>query len=195
MNNTLTHAEREFEILGKLIDPNNPDSTPIIWEFKDEILALVKKFEESGQSGGSAPFTASAISQAVKKLCMHEPVGPITGEDWEWDNTPCERSSGRIIYQNNRLSSVFKDGKDGTPYYIDAVVFRNQNGACFTGKVYKPFEVSSKQYIKAFPFYPKIFYIDVIDTEVAKDDWESELMDPKQLDEVRAYYDFEAADK
>jgi hypothetical protein len=49
--------------------------------------------------------------------------------------------------------------------------------------------VGKKGYIKSFPFTPKTFYIDVKDVEVAKDDWESFVVDPSQLDEVREYYD------
>ena len=50
-------------------------------------------------------------------------------------------------------------------------------------------KVGSAQYIKSFPFEPKTFYIDVIEEEVAKDDWEMYLKDPKQLEKVWEYYD------
>jgi len=49
--------------------------------------------------------------------------------------------------------------------------------------------IGSKCYIKSFPFTPKSFYIDVRDVEVEKDDWESFVVDTKQLDEVKEYYD------
>jgi hypothetical protein len=52
MTNTQSHAKRELEILFK----TTPDA--IIREFETEILALCEKFGQSGQSGGSAPFTA-----------------------------------------------------------------------------------------------------------------------------------------
>ena len=68
MNNTLTHAQRELDILVKSCP--DPENRPIIEGFIPEILALVEKFGKSGQSGGSAPYTATAISQAVKKLCL-----------------------------------------------------------------------------------------------------------------------------
>ena len=59
-----TDAEKELDILIKTtIDA-------IIRDFIPEILALCEKFGESGQSGGSAPYTAKAISQAVEKLCL-----------------------------------------------------------------------------------------------------------------------------
>ena len=78
MTNTKSHAIRELEILEK----TTPDA--IISPFKNEIIALCHKFGESGQSGGSAPYTASAISQAVKKLMMQETIAPLTGSDDEW---------------------------------------------------------------------------------------------------------------
>ena len=64
MSNTKNKAKREFEILKKTV------KDAIIAPFEKEILALVDKFDNSGQSGGSAPYAANAISQAVKKLCL-----------------------------------------------------------------------------------------------------------------------------
>jgi len=59
--------------------------------------------------------------------------------------------------------------------------------------------VGSSQNIKSFPFRPKTFYIDVIDTEwadkeglVKKDGvgwWTSVIKDESQLDKVWEYYD------
>ena len=118
MGNTLTHAQRELDILVKSC--SDPDNRPIIEEFIPEILALVEKFGESGQSGGSAPYTAMAISQAVKHLCLQEPVCDIMGIDEEW-NDVSESLSGNELYQNNRLSSIFKEGKDGNPYYLSLI--------------------------------------------------------------------------
>ena len=72
MSNTTDKATLEFEVLRSTVDD------AIIMPFEKEILALVDKFGESGQSGGSAPYTAGAISSAVKKLCMQEPICDIT---------------------------------------------------------------------------------------------------------------------
>lgn len=112
MNNTLSHAQREIDILLKTVDE------PIIKDFIPEILKLVKKFGNSGQSGGSAPYYAKAISQAIEKLCLQQPLCPITGIDEEW----CELDySDKMQYQNNRESAIFKES-NGECYYIDAVV-------------------------------------------------------------------------
>ena len=61
MTNTQKFAKRELDILAATV----PDA--IVTPFAKEILALCEAFGKSGQSGGSAPYTASAISQAIKK--------------------------------------------------------------------------------------------------------------------------------
>jgi hypothetical protein len=66
-------AVREFAILRRTTED------AIILPFEKEILALVDKFNNSGQSGGSAPYTAAALSQAVKNLCLQNPICDITG--------------------------------------------------------------------------------------------------------------------
>lgn len=191
MNNK--KAQREFKILNKTV------KNPIIAPFEEEILALVAKFNNSGQSGGSAPYTASAISQAVEKLCLQKPLCDITGIEEEWN---CYYEVGDDKrYQNNRLSSIFKESKDSKPYYLDAIVFKNQNGTCFIGnsvKLPNGEMLTSRQFIK-LPFKPKTFYIDVIETEwadetetVKKDGggwWTSKIKDINQLDEVFEYYE------
>lgn len=188
MSNTKNKAVIEFDILKKTV------KDAIIMPFKDEILALVDKFGESGQSGGSAPYTAEAISQAVKKLCLQKPICPITGIDDEW----FEHDDGH--FQNTRLSSIFKKTKDGKPYYLDAIVFEGQNGSAFTSNSVKLKDGSvlkSRQFIK-LPFNPKTFYIDVIETEWADKEetvkkegggwWTSVVKDESQLKEIFKYY-------
>lgn len=195
-SHTGSHAKRELEILvANATDPNN---RPIIEEFIPEILALCEKFGNSGQSGGSALFVASALSQAIKKLCLYETIAPLTGEDTEW-NDITTNNNGEPMFQNNRNSAVFKDGKNGKAYYIDAVVKRTESGSCWSGPFWMSREdyltgnrdlmVKSRFFIKSFPFTPKTFYIDVIEEEVAEGDWEMYLKDPKQLEEVYEYYD------
>lgn len=190
MNNVGNHAKREIEILCSTnTDPNN---RPIIEEFKDEIIALCEKFGNSGQSGGSAPYTASAISQAIKHLCMFEVIAPLTGEDDEWGDI--RNYGGKMEYQNKRDSGVFKNS-DGTVTYNNDVIKRCPDGGCWSGPLYLTREdaLNSKNRlrfkVKGFPFKPKTFYIDVLEEEVEKDDWIMWVKDPKQLDEVYEYYD------
>lgn len=187
MNNCGSHAKRELEILFKISENKSEDEQPIIKEFASEIIALVDKFGASGQSGGSAPYVASAISEAIKKLCMFEVISPITGEDNEWNKI---ENCGDVTYQNKRDSRIFKDeGKQ--PYFIDAIVWKTQKGFYYSGSALsKSFNrINSANSIKSFPFVPKTFYVDVIENEVSKDNWEFYIKDESQLKEVFEYYD------
>lgn len=175
MTNTQSFAERELTILSKsATDKNN---RPIIEPFKKEIISLCEAFGKSGQSGGSAPYTATALSQAIKKLLLQEPICPITGIDDEWMNV-AEYGGGKnekeCVWQNNRCGCLFM-GANKKPYYLDAIVWKEEDGNTYTGrgstksgKVY-----TSRQYIKSFPFIPKTFYIDVV-KEILPSDWAEE---------------------
>lgn len=185
MSITLSHARREFEILLKAYpDPGNP---PIVKEFMPEMLSLIEKFGRSGQSGGSVHITAAVLCSTIKSLCLQEPISPIMGTDDEWVDVT-EISAGRILFQNNRCSAVFRDGKDGVPHFIDAIVFKyaDENGQ-FTsnsGVLKKDgSRVGSQQYVR-LPFTPKKFYIDVIEV-----DGETHVKDERQLKKVFKYYD------
>lgn len=172
MTNTQSHAQRELDILLK----TTPDA--IIRHFIPEILALCEAFGNSGQSGGSAPLTARALADVIKALCLHRPIVPLTGEDTEWN----EISDG--VFQNNRCSAVFKENSG--VYYLDAIIWKTQKGTTWTGDTKDG--IRSRQFIKSFPFKPKTFYIDVIEHEVGKDNWEFEIKDKEQLKEVAEYY-------
>ena len=194
MTNSQSHAKRELEILAK----TTPDA--IVIPFAKEIIALCEAFEKSGQSGGSAPYTASVISQAVKTLMSFETLAPLTGEDSEWTDVT-SNNDGKPMFQNNRDSRVFKDGKEGKAYFIDAIVFDGDIGGRFTGNgsvTHNAENIGSTQYIKEFPFKPKTFYVDVIDhrwadkeektPDVNGDWWTHSIKDEKQLEEVFGFY-------
>lgn len=202
MTNTQSYAKQELEILAATV-PNS-----IVTPFAKEILALCEAFGRSGQSGGSAPMTASAISQAVKKLLLQEPICDVTGYENEWFEVS-EMGDGSITYQNSRCSALFKDGIKSKAHYLDAIVWKGvEDYDTFTGRVYiddKGFElIGSSQFVK-FPFKPKTFYIDVVRVPIAKEEAECKgmhyiedgfnecyytiLKDPKQLDKVFMYYD------
>ena len=178
MTNTQSYAQRELDILIK----TTPDA--IIRHFVPEILALYEAFGKSGQSGGSAPYTAGALADAIKKLCLQRPIAPITSEDSEW-NDISDMDNG--TFQNNRCSAIFKDKKTGKAYYLDAISWKTQKGSTWHGTTKEG--ITSRQFIKSFPFKPKTFVIDVIETEVGKGDWEFTIKNISDLDEVSAYYD------
>lgn len=201
-SNTYLKAVKEFDILEKSYNHKDLDKRPVILDFKKEILAVVEKFGKSGQSGRSAPFYAHAISSAIKDLCMHDPLYGITGEDWEWNDVSIFGDGSRHG-QNNRLGSVFKEEGSSRSYYIDAIVFKDQNGSTFTSGnnviLSNGDTVGSAQYIKSFPFRQKTFYIDVIATEWADKEekvekpggswWTFKIKDESQLKDVFEYYD------
>jgi len=184
MSNLIEHAKYEFLKLGyKPIEDCEDD--PNKW-IQENVLALLEVFSKQGHSGGSAPYTIDMF----KKLASFEPISPILCTDDEWSNIS---SAGAFndTYQNIRCYSIFKDGINGKPHYIDAIVWRNQNGNQYTGnnvRNSKNEKIHSSQNIK-IPFYPKTFYIDVIDYEIAPDDWESRIKDESQLKEVWKYYE------
>lgn len=201
MTNTQSYAKQELDILEATV----PDA--IILPFREEILALCEKFGESGQSGGSAPYTATAISKAIKSLLLQEPICDITGHKDEWVNIS-ECMGGNKTWQNKRCGGLFKS-EDGEVRYIDAIVWKGvEEYDTFCGRVYvdeKDFKlISSKQIIKGFPFKPKTFYIDVIRIPITKEEAERRdlhyiedenggcyytiLRDVKQLDSVYKYY-------
>jgi hypothetical protein len=194
MSKTASHAKRELDILFV----TTPDA--LINEFADEIIALCEKFGDSGQSGGSAPYTAGAISEAVKKLCLQQTIAPLTGSDDEW-NDITGINNNEPMFQNNRDSRVFKYGKDGKACFIEAIVFRGDIGGSFAGGATLPNgkEIKSSQTIKSFPFKPKTFFVDVIDhrwkgteekiPDINGDWWTHSIKDEKQLDTVFEYYE------
>lgn len=168
-SNTYYFAKRELSILSKsAVDPND---RPIIEPFKKEILELCDKFGKSGQSGGSAPYTASAICQSLKKLLLEEPICPIMDIPDEWVDLS-SYSDGEYVLQNKRCSGLFKS-KDGC-WYIDAIIFKEENGITYSGwAIDNNVVITSRQYVKSFPFIPKTFYIDVV-KEILPEDWQQE---------------------
>jgi hypothetical protein len=194
----------QYELDRLLKKAEEKGETPIVKEFVPEIMSLVQRFADSGQSGGSAPFTAGAITEVLKKLLAQEPLGGVENTEDEWSDTISEDID---TYQNRRLSSVFKEGKDGKPYYLNSIVFvpeGKEYGFTSGGVMISEGNeetVGSSHYIKSFPFEPKTFKITVQEKEYRKlkdgtlieEDgggwWESWLKDPKQLDEVWEYYD------
>lgn len=186
----IEHAKLELELSGLF----NEEGDFYEGATGKAVMELIEVFAKQGHSGMSAPIVADLF----KRLANYEPLQPITGKDEEWSDVR-DLGDGVPWYQNKRCSALFKDGEDGKPYYIDAIVKRDQKGICWSGMAWLSEEdyksgdrskmVGKRGYIKSFPFTPKTFYIDVKDVEVAKDDWESFIVDPSQLDDARQYYD------
>lgn len=146
MTNAYNHAKKELSLLVK----NYPDS--VINAFTTDILALCETFGNEISNEHQAAFTAHTLGTAIKKLCLFEVLSPLTGDDSEWS----EPQDGGIM-QNLRCPTVFKT-KDRKPYFLDAILWRGEAGEMFAGTVE---DISSSQTIKAFPFEPRTFYVDV----------------------------------
>lgn len=210
MTNTQKFAKQELDVLSATV----PDA--ILIPFSKEILALCEAFGKSGQSGSSAPYTATVISKAIKKLCLQEPICDVTGHESEWSE-PLESGKSKDITwrQNGRCSALFLEtthfvsGDVSRAYYLDAITWKGvEDWDTFNGSVYyddRNFElISSRQYVK-FPFKPKTFYVDVVRVPITEKEAESRnlhyikdgfdecyytiLKDPKQLENVFKYYD------
>ena len=140
MSNLLTHAKEE---LRRLRDPaDGPDEMQDAIEAN--VLKIVEVFAEAGHSGSSAPYTLGIL----QKVLAFEPVTPLTGEDDEW---VIHDHDDRCYAQNKRCGRVFKQ-RDGVAYDIEAVVFRDPDGSCWTG-------ADSHRDI-TFPYVPKTEIVD-----------------------------------
>ena len=114
MNSYERHAELEFRAAGWLNDDGS---------FKDEtqkmicehVMKLLDVFAEEGHSGSSAPYAINLF----KQLASFEPVVPLTGEDWEW------QECGPGVFQNLRCGHVFKsaDRFNGQAYDGEGIIF------------------------------------------------------------------------
>ena len=160
MSNLEFHARNEFRAAG-WVDENG--------KFKDEmqeaicthVLKLLEVFSDEDHSGSSAPYAINLFSTLAK----FEPLVPLTGEDWEWNDV--SEYSGRDngpVYQNKRCSHVFKDNTGA--YDIDGIVFWEWYTDPETGEKSKSYFTGrgSRVYV-TFPYTPKIEYHERITDE------------------------------
>lgn len=117
MNNYQTHALREFRSAG-WIDAEGKYCDEMQEAICKHVLALLDVFADEGHSGSSAPYTINLF----KTLAYFKPIGPLTGEDSEWNDVSGHGGPEEGPYfQNNRASHVFKDSTGA--YDINGIVF------------------------------------------------------------------------
>lgn len=116
--NLIEHAKREFELMGW------PGEDTMQKAMCDGVLALLEVFGNQGHSGFSANYAIGIFD----KLVRFQTIGPLTGEDDEW-NEVSEDENGKL-YQNRRDSEVFKD--DNGPRWINGIIFRDADGSTYT---------------------------------------------------------------
>ena len=178
------HAQLELELSGYFKE----DSDFYGGMTGKAVMELIEVFANQGHSGMSAGIVASLFS----KLANYEPLQPVTGRDEEWAEA-FNDSNGHPVYQNKRCSAMFKHA-GGRVTYNDSIVKRCLNGTTWTGPLYLTREDAINNVnkieveVRGFPFTPKTFYIDVLEEEIAKDDWIMWVAYPPQLDEVFEYY-------
>ena len=117
-SNLERHAREEFRAAG-WVDENGQYIDEMQEAICRHILELLKVFADEGHSGSTAPYTV----RMFEKLALFEPIVPLTGEDWEWNEV------GPGVFQNKRCSRVFKqaDRFDGQAYDLDGRVFYEWN--------------------------------------------------------------------
>lgn len=108
---TLSHAERELDILGLTKDSEDELNRLM----REDILDIIDMFSTQGHSGVSASYAIGIL----EKLLRFEPITPLTGEDDEW---VALGYSDDVYYQNKRSSRIFK-GTDGRAYDIEGIIF------------------------------------------------------------------------
>lgn len=148
MSNLVDHAKKELDLIGMTENSDEMNSS-----MRSHILHMIEEFAKEGHSGFSASWTISCL----EKLMRFEPISPLTGEDWEWNE------AGDGLYQNNRCSTVFKDANrfDGQPYDINGKIFvehyYNKDGEERTSS----YANGDSHVVITFPYTPKTEYIDI----------------------------------
>ena len=138
MSNLHKHALAEFKAAG-WTDENGKFNDDMQEDICKHVLKLIDLFSDEGHSGSSAPYAINLFS----RLAKFEPLTPLTGEDWEWNDT----GHG---YQNKRASHVFKD-YNGECYDIDGKVFWEWQ--MFEGEPYKTYYTSRDSRVPVtFPY-------------------------------------------
>ena len=122
------------------------------------VQKLLDVFHGEGHPGTSAPYAIDLFS----KLAKFEPIVPLTGEDWEWEDLSEYHRDGVKSFQNKRCSHVFKqsDRFDGQAYDIDGKVFWEWS-ISDNGEKFKSYFTSSESHVPiTFPYTPKVEYVE-----------------------------------
>lgn len=145
MSNLIEHAKREFKAIGYPPLDQEQEDGPNKW-IQENLIELLEVFSKQGHSGFSAGYCINAFN----KLARFEPLAPLTGEDWEWQEV------AENLWQNIRCSRVFKD-EQGCAYDIEGRVFVEPNGSAYTSK--------DSRVPVIFPYTPKTEQVQVSEEE------------------------------
>lgn len=190
-SNLVKHAISEFKYAGWL----SPDVDESQKWIMDDILKLLTTISRQGHSG----FSINYCIDHFINLAKFGIISPLEDKEDQWSDV--SSFGGGTCYQNKRLSSVFKDIEDDKAYYLDAILWREVGRIDGNGNIIEEYSgvysgrattnngesISSCQYIK-FPFYPKSFYVDVINVDARSGYSEYKVKDESQLTAVFEYY-------
>ena len=95
----LDYAKSELDRIHK-------DEDGMQEQINNDILEIVKVFEDQGHSGFSSGYAINAL----ERLLNFKPLTPLTGENDEWQEII--RIGSIRTFQNKRLSSLFMDKRD-----------------------------------------------------------------------------------
>ena len=181
MSNLVEYAKRELELAG-LFDKDSDYGGAL----GKAVTELVEVFSRQGYSGASATMTLNLFNRVAR----FKPILPLTFRDDEWVEYAKDK------YQNVRNSAVFKEGKDGRPYYIYAyrkiATFSDGHKSSWNGVInLLDGKYIGRCYIKDPRNMPTIDFEIPIKEE--DDDWDflPISIEDKCLDELKKYYDLE----
>lgn len=145
---TKSHAETELDLIF--------GSDEMDQMMKANVLELIEVFSKQGHSGFSAPYCVDIF----EKVALHKTLSPLTGNDNEWMDVSeylTDNGSTEKVYQNKRLSSVFKTVTNGKSfcYDIDSLVRYDISDSGY--KIYYTRGSDRRKGIK-FPYTQKIKY-------------------------------------
>ncbi len=180
MSNLVKHAEIELKIAGLFDKDSDYDGA-----LGNATLDLIKVFAKQGHSG----MSASMVRNLFHKLANYKPLTPLTLKDDEWGECSTNNS-----YQNLRNSAVFKEGKEGKPYYINAyTMIKSDNGGSWSGSLLlKDNKRVKRCYPKDIKNMPTIKITPpLVQHSKEASDWDFLPVDESMLAELKKYYDVE----
>jgi len=163
MSNLIDYAKQELEEAGLFSDGDFYGGMT-----GKSVMELIKVFSEQGHSG----MSAGIVRQLFNKLSAFEPINEMKFTDDQWNEV------GNDLFQHKKLSAIFKEKKDGKPYYIESIIWEYPDGCSVTSGNMGGF--SSSQYIR-IPFVQKKFYVKI--------DKEGNALDKDELQKALDYYD------
>lgn len=158
--NIIEWAKNELEILER--GCKEQDSLKMQQLFTKNVLEIVKKFSEQGHSG----FSASYVSNLIKRLLDWKPITSLKGTDDEWGEVQSWNEDNNT-QQNLRCSAVFRDNFDNsTAHYIYGKIFSDDGG--------RTWFTNSNSFVPiTFPYYvpdqPQYIYLDTKGNEITKE--------------------------